>query len=276
MLSQEYRGSQARVTITLRNVGAADMVGLRTSLGVAPPEALRTQLSKIPQMLGAGGSSQLQLMVECMQCYQEPPTLALDFAVGGRPFHYDLPLPCMCFKFIEQTAMGESPTSTNAWSGMKLRPLSLSGEPDFNNSWNKMNAPGLEQSVVFTCAKPIGPTLVADTLAALNLTPVPGVSPASAAGVLRTGAPTARSRSPRCLGDEAEPPPLSPPRRHADREPERQDLGRLPRARRGEPAGARARARAAGPSRGFARRAPHTRRPPSAPAARARRPRPSA
>ena len=94
---------------------------------------------------------------------------------------------------------------------MELRPLSLSGEPDFNNSWNKMNAPGLEQSVVFTCAKPIGPTLVADTLAALNLTPVPGVSPASAAGVLRTGAPTARSRSPRCLGDEAEPPPLSPP-----------------------------------------------------------------
>ena len=74
-----------------------------------------------------------------------------------------------------------------------------------------MNAPGLEQSVVFTCAKPIGPTLVADTLAALNLTPVPGVSPASAAGVLRTGAPTARSRSPRCLGDEAEPPSLSPP-----------------------------------------------------------------
>ena len=48
---------------------------------------------------------------------------------------------------------------------MKLRPLSLSGEPDFNNSWNKMNAPGLEQSVVFTCAKPIGPTLVAEALA---------------------------------------------------------------------------------------------------------------
>ena len=137
---------------------------------------------------------------------------------------------------------------------MKLRPLSLSGEPDFNNSWNKMNAPGLEQSVVFTCAKPIGPTLVADTLAALNLTPVPGVSPASAAGVLRTGAPTARSRSPRCLGDEAEPPPLSPPRRHADREPERQDLGRLPRARRGEPAGARTRGSRA---RVVARARPH-------------------
>ena len=170
MISQEYRGSQARVNIALRNVGAADITGLQTSLGCSPPEALRSQLSKIPQMLGAGGSSQLQLMIECMQCYQEPPTLALDFSVGGRPFRYDLPLPCMCFKFIEQTAMGE---------------------PDFNNSWNKMNAPGLEQSVVFTCAKPITPTLVAETLAALNLTAVPGVSPASAAGVLRTGTPTA-------------------------------------------------------------------------------------
>ena len=75
----------------------------------------------------------------------------------------------MCFKFIEKTAMGE---------------------PDFHNGWNKMNAPGLEQSVVFTSSKPISAALVSETLAALNLTAVPGVTPTSAAGVLRTGTPT--------------------------------------------------------------------------------------
>lgn len=176
MVAHEYRGSQARINITLRNVGAADIVGLSPSIVCSPPEALRSQLSKIPQMLGAGGQSQTQLMVECMMNYASAPIFQLNFASAAAPgmqptpSSYEIPLPCPCFKFMEQ---------------MPMQPQ------DFATSWAKMNAPGLEQSAVFSSSNPsspINPTLVAQELASLNIAIIPTAEAATCgAAILRTG-----------------------------------------------------------------------------------------
>lgn len=131
----EVRGSQGRLTIYYRsmtseltefNVSVKDTAGL-----------VRCQLSPLSApTLSAGGQTEQQLLVECMQPASPGPQLCLTYlsAHGRRTVSVDLPLMVTTFN----------------------EPLALSG-PDFSARWDLLVSPGQEAQEVLSPPRPVVP-----------------------------------------------------------------------------------------------------------------------
>ena len=113
----EVRGSQGRITLYYRNTSPSDLTDF--SVSVSDPSGLiRCQLAPLTSVtLPAGGQTEQQLLVECMQPASPGPQLLLSFcgAQGVRSVSIDLPLTATTFN----------------------EPLALSGA-DFAAKWEQL------------------------------------------------------------------------------------------------------------------------------------------
>ena len=143
----EVRGSQGRITFYYRNQSNGDItdfnVEIRDIAGL-----IRCQLSPLTSTtLSAGGQTEQQLLVECMQPSSPGPSLILSFRspLGERKAVLDLPLVVTTFN----------------------EPLALSGS-DFAARWEQLVAPGQEVQEVLTPSRPIVPVDVLHVLTAVR------------------------------------------------------------------------------------------------------------
>jgi len=178
-LSQEYRGSQGRIILTVRNdyppLNQGGLVLEGATIGVdMGGSGLRNHISQISSnRLEPGQSAQVQLMLECMQPYDEAPIAILNFIIDGQRYELKVALPSVFTKFME--------------------PVELAPQV-FVQRWATLGTPGLECMTTFAAkagpanadfAKPRLETLV-------NLAFATGVDDGdgtilSAASALKTG-----------------------------------------------------------------------------------------
>ena len=142
----EVRGSQGRITIYYRsmtselsefNVSVKDTAGL-----------VRCQLSPLSSpTLSAGGQTEQQLLVECMQPASPGPQLCITYlsAHGRRTVAVDLPLMVTTFN----------------------EPLALSGA-DFSARWDLLVSPGQEAQEVLSPPRPVVPREIHSVLTAVR------------------------------------------------------------------------------------------------------------
>jgi Adaptin C-terminal domain len=142
----EVRGSQGRITIYYRsltseisefNVSVKDTAGL-----------VRCQLSPLSaSSLSAGGQTEQQLLVECMQPASPGPQLCITYlsAHGRRTVAVDLPLVVTTFN----------------------EPLALSGA-DFSARWDLLVSPGQEAQEVLSPPRPVVPREIHSVLTAVR------------------------------------------------------------------------------------------------------------
>ena len=143
----EVRGSQGRITFYYRNHSNADLndfgVEVRDAAGL-----IRCQLSPLPSTtLPAGGQTEQQLLVECMQPASPGPQLLLTFTSPQGKRTAALDLPVMITTFNE--------------------PLVLSGV-DFSARWDQLVAQGQEIQEVLAPTKAIIPSDVQNILTAVR------------------------------------------------------------------------------------------------------------
>jgi len=134
-VSQEYRGSQGRVFLTVRNdYPPRDQGGLAlenaeidVDLGAT---GLRHHVSELaPSALEPGEEATAQLMLECMQPFDEAPAAILKFTIEGQRYELKVALPSLFTKFLEAAELAPQV---------------------FVQRWATLGAPGLEQMDTFT------------------------------------------------------------------------------------------------------------------------------
>ena len=179
-IQQDYRGSQARVVVMIKNAPTNPMplmgLSLGCDLGVIAPAALRTQMQTVQPVLEVGGQVQVQLMVECMQPFSGNPSIELKFSSSGTDYVYPMPIPVIMTKFVEGVPMQGADFGAR-WGGMTAEGLEVQGVFNGKDAIDVTAMPGLVGNVT-------GLTVVPDMLAAN-----PNVI--NAAGTLKTGSPAA-------------------------------------------------------------------------------------
>lgn len=176
-MGQEFRGSQARVVLTVQNKNSANITNLMPSLDVGTDTAaLRHKCDAAFPSVAATGLVDITIMIECMQPYVDAPTFKLGFEINGSKYDYSLPLPVHMVKFVVPVEMGPQ---------------------DFTSRWNMMVQPTLEQQAVFNAGAPINPVQMPTMLSGLTklrvvqniISPNPNVI--EAVGTLQTGSQAA-------------------------------------------------------------------------------------
>jgi Adaptin C-terminal domain len=142
----EVRGSQGRITIYYRSMASEISefnVSVKDSAGL-----VRCQLSPLSvSSLSAGGQTEQQLLVECMQPASPGPQLCITYlsAHGRRTVSVDLPLMVTTFN----------------------EPLALSGA-DFSARWDLLVSPGQEAQEVLSPPRPVVPREIHSVLTAVR------------------------------------------------------------------------------------------------------------
>jgi len=119
----EYRGSQARMTLTFQNAMQETITDLAVGLsGGDPSDALRTNDPAVdPTEMLPTQHARFVLLCECMKPFTAAPTVTVAFKNGATPYKFDFVTPFTISGFVEPTNM--SP-------------------PDFQGRWGTMSAPG--------------------------------------------------------------------------------------------------------------------------------------
>lgn len=127
----EYRGSQGRINFFFGNKTNDTIANFKVTIESTP--AFRMQSEDVPTQIAAKQQVKQQLMIESMAPFVTPPGMKVSFARSGANYQYDLHLPCHVTSFIE--------------------PVKLSAE-DFMKRWGALEGQDREvQEVVQTAAK---------------------------------------------------------------------------------------------------------------------------
>lgn len=130
-IEQEYRGSQGRLLLTLKNEyetpTSIDDIAIDLDVGGS---GIRYQVGPLSStsLPSPGDSAWAQIMLECMQPYDEAPSAVLTFAIAGQRYELKVAIPSLFTKFME---------------AVDLAPQV------FVQRWATLGAPGLEKMITF-------------------------------------------------------------------------------------------------------------------------------
>ncbi|KAJ8608082.1 hypothetical protein CTAYLR_009630 [Chrysophaeum taylorii] len=180
-VEQEYRGSQGRLILTVRNEETTPLEDLALDLDVGA-SGLRYHVGDItPSSVPSDAAASTHVMLECMQPYDEAPVAVLSFLLGNRRYHLRIALPSLFTKFLE---------------AVDLAPQV------FVQRWATLGSPGLECMRTFGASA--GPATAAfakprlETL--LNIAFAQGVDDAN--GTILSGAAALRTGTANAGGDK--------------------------------------------------------------------------